>query len=139
MDSKSIMGSKLAKLGSESGVPGLSRISISKSRFGKLFWAVVIFIFVALTVHDLIDLIEDYVQYPVTVNVRVADSRVLPFPAITICNLNLVHRGRFCSAKHIDKPEIIENILCAKIGDTLNQCNISTVSFPMSSIFQLLS
>lgn len=132
------MGSQLTKLGSESGVPGLSRIASSGTRFGKLFWTVVVFIFVALTVHDLIDLIEDYVQYPVTVNVRVADSRVLPFPAITICNLNLVHRGRFCAAKDIEKPEIIENILCAKIGDMLNQCEISKVSQLNFSGFILL-
>lgn len=70
---------------------------------------------------------KDYGQYPVTVNVRVADSRVLSFPAVTICNLNLVHRGRFCASKDIDKPEIIENILCANIGDLLNSCEISNM------------
>ncbi|KAJ6225061.1 hypothetical protein RDWZM_003606 [Blomia tropicalis] len=63
----------------------------------------------------------------ITVNVRVADSRVLSFPAVTICNLNLVHRGRFCASKEIDKPEIIENILCANIGDLLNTCEISNM------------
>ena len=118
------MGTNLTKFGSESGVPGLSTITNSKGP-RKLLWTLIVFIFTALTVHDLIDLIEDYVQYPVTVNVRVADSRVLSFPAVTICNLNLVHRGRFCAAKDLDKPEIIENILCANIGDLLNTCEIS--------------
>lgn len=121
------MGSKFAMLGADSGIPGFSRIS---STFGtrKSFWIGVVLIFIFLTVRDLFDLLKDYVQYPVTVNVRVADSRVLPFPAITICNLNLVHRGRFCAANHIEKPEIIDNILCAKIGDMLNECKISNVS-----------
>ena len=120
------MGSKLTKFGAESGVPGLSTITNSKGA-RKFFWTFVVLIFITLTVHDLIDLIEDYVQYPVTVNVRVADSRVLSFPAVTICNLNLVHRGRFCASKEIDKPEIIENILCANIGDLLNTCEISNM------------
>ena len=121
-----VMGTKLTKFGSESGVPGLSTIT-SSSGLRKLFWTVVVLLFIGLTVHDLIDLVEDYVQYPVTVNVRVADSRVLSFPAVTICNLNLVHRGRFCASKEIDKPEIIENILCANIGDLLNSCEISNM------------
>lgn len=120
------MGTKLTKFGSESGVPGLSTIT-SSSGLRKLFWTAVVLLFIGLTVHDLIDLVEDYVQYPVTVNVRVADSRVLSFPAVTICNLNLVHRGRFCASKEIDKPEIIENILCANIGDLLNSCEISNM------------
>lgn len=121
------MGSKLTKYGSESGVPGLSHIT-SSNGLRKLFWTAIALLFVALTAHDLIDLIQDYVQYPVAVNVRIADSRVLPFPAITICNLNLVHRGRFCAAEHIEKPEIIKNVLCVNIGDLLNSCKISGVS-----------
>lgn len=126
--SPSIMGTRLTTLGADSGVPGFTRI-FSSTGIRKSFWIGVVLIFITLTVRDLIDLIKDYVQYPVTVNVRIADSRVLPFPAITICNLNLVHRSRFCAAKNVEKPEIIENILCAKIGDMLNQCKISNVSF----------
>ncbi|KAH7643354.1 amiloride-sensitive sodium channel alpha subunit-like protein [Dermatophagoides farinae] len=120
------MGTRLTTLGADSGVPGFTRI-FSSTGIRKSFWIGVVLIFITLTVRDLIDLIKDYVQYPVTVNVRIADSRVLPFPAITICNLNLVHRSRFCAAKNVEKPEIIENILCAKIGDMLNQCKISNM------------
>lgn len=121
------MGTRLTKLGSESGVPGLSHIT-SSGGVRKFFWTSIVLIFVALTVHDLIDLIQDYVQYPVTVNVRVADSRVLPFPAITICNLNPVHRGRFCAAEHIEKPDLVKNILCANLGDLLSACKVNAVS-----------
>lgn len=121
------MGARLTTLSSDSGVPGLSHIA-SSSGVRKFFWTTIVLIFVALTVHDLIDLIQDYVQYPVTVNVRVADSRVLPFPAITICNLNPVHRGRFCAAEHIDKPDLVKNILCANLGDLLNACKVNDVS-----------
>ncbi|KAF7495560.1 Amiloride-sensitive sodium channel subunit gamma [Sarcoptes scabiei] len=120
------MGSRMTILGAESGVPGLSPI-FNSTGLRKLFWILVLLIFITLTVRDLYDLIEDFVQFPVTVNVRVADSRVLPFPAITICNLNLVHRSRFCASKHLKKPEVIENILCAKIGDMLNQCKIPSL------------
>src|SRR5699024_8493057 len=33
----------------------------------------------------------------------------------------------FCASKDIQKPDIIENILCANIGDLLNSCEISNM------------
>lgn len=121
------MGGRLAKYSKESGVPGLSTIFNAKgTRRGV--WAIVFLVFVGLTIRDLIDMIKDYRQYPVTVSVRVTDSRVLPFPAVTVCNLNAVHRGRFCNTKNVKKPEVVSKILCANLGDLLDSCEISKVS-----------
>jgi hypothetical protein len=120
------MGSKLAKLGAESGVPGLSHIFNAKG-IRKGIWAFVFILFFSLTTRDLIDMLKDYTQFPVTVSVRVTDSRVLPFPAVTVCNLNSVHRGRFCNNKRVEKPENVAKILCANLGDLLDSCEISKV------------
>ena len=120
------MGSKLTKLASESGVPGLSHIFGTKG-LRKGVWAFVFILFVSLTIRDLIDMLKDYTQFPVSVSVRITDSRVLPFPAVTVCNLNAVHRGRFCNNKEIEKPHNVAKILCANLGDLLDSCEISKV------------
>ena len=120
------MGSKLTKLASESGVPGLSHIFATKG-VRKGVWAFVFILFVSLTIRDLIDMLKDYTQFPVSVSVRITDSRVLPFPAVTVCNLNAVHRGRFCNNKQIEKPQNVAKILCANLGDLLDSCEISKV------------
>ena len=120
------MGSKMTKLASESGVPGLSHIFGVKG-VRKGVWAFVFILFVSLTIRDLIDMLKDYTQFPVSVSVRITDSRVLPFPAVTVCNLNAVHRGRFCNNKDIEKPHNVAKILCANLGDLLDSCEISKV------------
>lgn len=121
------MGNRFTSLCSESGVPGLSHIfSVKGTR--RFVWAAVFIAFVGLTIRDLIDMIRDYAEFPVTVSVRVADSRVLPFPAVTVCNLNAVHRGRFCTSKNVKKPENVAKILCANLGDLLDSCEVSKVN-----------
>lgn len=49
---------------------------------------------------------------------------MLKFPAVTVCNLNPVHKTRFCSAKNISKPENIEKILCASLDSLMEVCNV---------------
>ncbi|KAI1292797.1 Degenerin mec-4 [Halotydeus destructor] len=121
------MGNVYATLFRDSSVPGLSTIFGTHSKSRKFILTLVFVVLTFLTVKDLFIIVVEYFQFPITVSVLVADSRVLPFPAVTVCNLNAVHRGRYCSNKDIMKPENIEKILCASLNDLLDVCKIHEV------------
>lgn len=44
--------------------------------------------------------------------------------AVTVCNLNPVHKTRFCESKNISKPENVEKILCASLDSLMEVCNV---------------
>ena len=119
------MGNQHAILFRESTIPGLSTAYSARSKKRRLIIWTVFFILFILTAKDLIQIITDYFHFPITVSVLVAESRVLPFPGVTVCNLNPVHRGRFCSSKEIEKPENVEKILCATLTDLFEVCKIT--------------
>lgn len=119
------MGSRYSALFKESTIPGLSTIFASKPRASKLLLMNVLIILVILTFKDLYSIASDYFNYPITVSVLVTESRVLPFPAVTVCNLNPIHRGRFCSSNDISKPENIDKIVCTDLTDLFEVCKIT--------------
>lgn len=119
------MGGRYSSLFKESTIPGLSTIFASKPRASKLLLMNVLIILVILTLKDLYSIASDYFTYPITVSVLVTESRVLPFPAVTVCNLNPIHRGRFCSAADIFKPESIDKIVCTDLTDLFQVCKIT--------------
>lgn len=119
------MGSRYSTLFKESTIPGLSTIFASKPRTSKLLLMNVLIILVILTFKDLYSIASDYFNYPITVSVLVTESRVLPFPAVTVCNLNPIHRGRFCSSNDILKPENIDKIVCTDLTDLFEVCKIT--------------
>ncbi|RWS27383.1 amiloride-sensitive sodium channel alpha subunit-like protein, partial [Leptotrombidium deliense] len=119
------MGSNLVKLFRESSIPGISTIASIQSKPRRTVWMITLIVFFALTAYDLYQIISDFLSFPIIVSVLVTDSRVLPFPAVTVCNLNPVHRGRFCSNMNIEKPPQVETILCATLDTVLEVCEIS--------------
>ncbi|RWS14312.1 amiloride-sensitive sodium channel alpha subunit-like protein [Dinothrombium tinctorium] len=119
------MGSKLTTLFKESSIPGVSTIANIQSQPRKTIWIFTLILFLILTAYDLYQIISDFLAFPIIVSVLVTDSRVLPFPGVTVCNLNPVHRGRFCSNEDIEKPIQVETILCATLETVLEVCEIS--------------
>lgn len=76
------MSNRLFELFRQSSIPGFSHLLSAKSLIRKLLWAIVIFIFIYLTLHSLLEIISEYIQFPITVNVLVSESRVLKFPGL---------------------------------------------------------
>ena len=74
------MTNRLIDLFRQSSIPGFSNLFTAKSLVRKLLWTIVIFIFIYLTSHSLLEIIGEYIQFPITVNVLVSESRVLKFP-----------------------------------------------------------
>lgn len=113
-----------ASLIKSSQIPGLSAIFSTTSLPRKTVLVLVFSLLMYLTLRDLQSIVSDYFRYPITVSVLVSESRVLPFPAVTVCNLNPVHRGRFCSSD-LPKPENIQMILCSSLTDLFEVCRIT--------------
>lgn len=103
----------LTSLFSHSSVPGLREISSSDHISRKIFWffAFLLLAFLALT--DIHSLLKEFYSYPITVNVRLRESRKLPFPAITVCNLNIVRYSALCNTtSNISIPIELKEKLC---------------------------
>lgn len=87
----------LNKLFAESSVPGVRDIAGARSLLRKIFWLISFFFFGILALKDISQLVSEYYVYPITVDVRLRDSRRLLFPAITVCNLNIVRYSALCN------------------------------------------
>lgn len=72
---------RLTELFSRSSVPGLAMLFAAKHPFRRVLWAAMFTLCLCLTLHSLLEILRDYLQYPITVNVLVSESRVLRFPA----------------------------------------------------------
>lgn len=88
----------LSELFSQSEIPGFREIFASDSYLRKFCWIVAFLVMTVLSLNDTIELIAEYYNYPITVDVRHRDSARLPFPAVTVCNLNAVRFSALCSS-----------------------------------------
>uniref|UniRef100_T1KCT8 Uncharacterized protein n=1 Tax=Tetranychus urticae TaxID=32264 RepID=T1KCT8_TETUR len=122
------MINQLVELFRTSTIPGFPVLFSLTSKPRQYLWILVLIVFLGLTTNSLIQIVLEFLSFPIIVNVLVADSRVLPFPAVTICNLNPVHRSRFCAYQdeNINKPVDVESILCANLDKMLDLCEISS-------------
>ena len=84
--SRSLIGQVVENLGAH-GIPNIKR---AKNTHRKFFWfVIVIFGFTAFSLHCYM-IIDQYLQYEVTVNLDIRYEPRLAFPAVSICNLNPV-------------------------------------------------
>lgn len=103
----------ICALFSDSSVPGLREICHSDSCLRKIIWFVAFVLLGFLALADIHNLLSEFYSYPVTVNVRLRESRKLPFPAVTVCNLNIVRYTALCnSTLNISMPHELQEKLC---------------------------
>lgn len=117
----------LTSLFSHSSVPGLREISSSDHISRKIFWFFAFMMLSIMALTDIHQLLTEFYSYPITVDVRLRESRKLPFPAVTVCNLNIVRYSSLCNSSsnlNISIPIELKEKLCGIISNT--------VSFPLS-------
>lgn len=108
--------SNLIRLFGESSVPGVRDIALSQSFLRRIFWICSFLFFGFLALRDISQLASEYYTYPITVDVRLRDSRRLQFPAVTVCNLNIVRYSALCYANvSIIKESMIPRDLREKL------------------------
>lgn len=110
--------SDLIRLFGETSLPGVRDIALSRSFLRRIFWVCSFFFFGFLALRDISQLVSEYYTYPITVDVRLRDSRRLQFPAVTVCNLNIVRYSALCmtnvsAIKDSMIPRDLREKLCA--------------------------
>lgn len=100
----------LSELFSQSEIPGFREIFASDSYLRKFCWIVAFLFMTVLSLNDMTELITEYYEYPITVDYRLRDSARLPFPAVTVCNLNVVRFSALCSGSSTSRFNLTNQI-----------------------------
>lgn len=109
----------LSELFSQSEIPGFREIFASDSYLRKFCWIVAFLVMTVLSLNDTIELIAEYYNYPITVDVRHRDSARLPFPAVTVCNLNVVRFSALCSSSVSGSRQDLAGQIPSELRDRL--------------------
>lgn len=103
----------LKALFSASNVPGLRELALSDHIATKIYWLVAFLGLGFLCLNDIHQLLSEFYSYPITVDVRLKETRKLPFPLVTVCNLNIVRFSAICnSTLNISIPLELRQKLC---------------------------
>ncbi|XP_028411245.1 degenerin deg-1-like isoform X2 [Dendronephthya gigantea] len=87
---------------------GIGRLADAKNLFWKIFWSLVCMGALSMFLYQFIGLFKQFVSKPVTTSVSITFEKRLPFPAVTICNLNMVRREAM--------PPELEKFLKSRVG-----------------------
>ena len=74
--------------GRESSIAGFNNACKAKSKIRSILWIAIFAILGFLTISQFVNVILDYYQYPVITNIDLSHKSSVPFPAVTVCNLN---------------------------------------------------
>lgn len=103
----------LKALFSASNVPGLRELALSDHFATKIYWLIAFLGLGFLCLNDIHQLLSEFYSYPITVDVRLKETRKLPFPLVTVCNLNIVRFSAICnSTLNISIPLELRQKLC---------------------------
>ena len=103
----------LKSLFSQSNIPGLRELALSDHITRKIYWLVAFLGLGILCLSDIHQLLSEFYSYPITVDVRLRETRKLQFPFVTVCNLNIVRFSAICnSTLNISIPIELKQKLC---------------------------
>ncbi|XP_040583485.1 epithelial sodium channel subunit gamma-like [Lepeophtheirus salmonis] len=85
-----ILSEVCKNFGKKTSIAGLNHAVNSSSHLRRFAWLSIFFILMVFTFQTFLDTVLDFTSYPVLTSVNVTRKFNLPFPAVTICNLNRV-------------------------------------------------
>uniref|UniRef100_A0AAN0LW06 Epithelial sodium channel/degenerin-like protein n=1 Tax=Polyphagotarsonemus latus TaxID=1204166 RepID=A0AAN0LW06_9ACAR len=113
----------------DSSVPGVREICNSNNNFRKIIWLITFVLFSFLALNAIQQLLSDFYSYPITVDMRMRESRKLAFPAVTICNLNIVRYSALCnSTLNVSMPIELQEKLCGISLSTSKNTSIEDIN-----------
>ena len=74
--------------GRESSIAGFNNAFKAKSRIRSFLWITIFAVLGIMTIVQFVNVIVDYYQYPVITMIDLSHKPSVPFPAVTVCNLN---------------------------------------------------
>lgn len=96
----------LYDLASQSNVHGISFLVGNKSLPIKVIWAAAFLGLFGFATYQLYTIMTLYYSYPVQTKVKV-EFKPLPFPAVTICNMNTIRKSKVHTIKNSAIQKIV--------------------------------
>lgn len=116
----------LKALFSASNVPGLRELALSDHIASKIYWLIAFLGLGFLCLSDIHQLLSEFYSYPIAVDVRLRETRKLPFPLVTVCNLNIVRFSAICnSTLNMSIPIELKQKLCGISFEETNKTSNS--------------
>jgi hypothetical protein len=72
-------------------IPGLQNVHHASGRLSSCIWTILFIVGFACTVRDVYTTTTEYLAYPVITSMTMDQVEALPFPSVTVCNLNRIH------------------------------------------------
>ena len=103
---KNIMESRtkkslLAEFGRTTNIEGINNAGRAPSVARLTVWLTIFVLLVALTLNDVMQLVQEYISGPVDVSTTLEHKDTIDFPSVTVCNRNIVNCDRL--KKFIEK------------------------------------
>ncbi|XP_033101586.1 degenerin mec-4-like, partial [Anneissia japonica] len=112
---------------------GLPNIYSSRNVVAKLFWGMVFCAGLCLMFWQVYTLFEAYFAYEYIVGLEVRYNKTLPFPAVTICNLNPVLKSKLEEADEGFRDKFDSNYVPPNDKDTQDDKNNMVTSSSLTS------
>lgn len=96
----------LSNLGLESNVHGISRLVSNRPLYLKFLWLIAFLGLAGFGLYQVSSIFLNFLQYPVKTTVRVRFNP-LPFPSVTVCNMNIIKRSEADRIKNKKLKQIL--------------------------------
>ncbi len=85
----------------ETGAHALPRVGdSSRKTVVRIIWAILFLVATAFCIYQIYDLVRLFLQYPKNVEIKL-EFGALPFPAVTVCNVNPLIRKYINKVNHV--------------------------------------
>ncbi|BFZ05750.1 hypothetical protein BsWGS_08789 [Bradybaena similaris] len=78
--------------GDITSIHGVQRTTV-KTRWRRIIWAILVLTSFSWGLHQLVIVVDSYFSYPVSSVITLQHGTDIPFPAVTICNLNKLRKS----------------------------------------------
>ena len=86
-----VLKETLKDFGGETSIAGINNCGKGKSLVRSSIWLVIFTVLGYYTVVGFLDIVFEYLEYPVITTTDISHQNQVDFPAVTICNLNRVN------------------------------------------------
>ena len=129
-----VMKQKWRDFVENSTLHGMHCIISSQTTFRRIIWTLFLLVGVGYFSYQTSVLWTKYLRYPVTTKTTLVFEREPEFPAVTICNFNMLRKSLI--EKH-NFTEVIDQALMSKTGVKMNETSIDWSRYKNVDVFEV--